>query len=379
MQFEESFYLTLLNGVSGFGPKTLVSILDQGIKPSSLWNMNSRQMKDAGIKGKKKRNLIEYRKKVDLNKILSKFRNKNFNFITILDNDYPAKLKQIYDPPPVLFYKGENLFEQPSAAVVGSRNSTVYGRKITYNIAKKLADKNINIISGMAKGIDSTAHRGALKSEFKKTTAVLGSGFEYIYPSENKMLAKKIEKNGMLISEFNPNISPVPGNFPRRNRIISGLADIVLVMEAGKKSGSLITVNYALEQGKDVMALPGNIDRPTSKGTNNLIKDGAAIITSIQDILDHLNLYMQKYTKNTKNSNNINADIYPDLNFNEKKLLKIFQHEIELNYNQIKKISGFDSDILDRTLISLEFKNLIIHKKGKKYIYKGLQNLLKPI
>ncbi|RCW51588.1 MULTISPECIES: DNA-processing protein DprA [unclassified Halanaerobium] len=379
MHIDQSFYLVILNGISGFGPKTINSILKQNIKLQYLWEMDSRELEHTGIKGRKKRKLIETRKKLDINKIYRSFKNREFNYVTIIDDNYPQKLHQIYDPPPVLFYKGKNLFDLPSAAVVGSRNSTIYGRKVTYNIARKLADKNINIISGMAKGIDSTAHRGALKSDFKKTTAVMGAGFEYIYPSENKMLAQKIKQNGMLVSEFNPNISPTPGNFPRRNRIISGLADIVLVMEAGEKSGSLITVNFALEQGKDVMALPGNIDRPTSRGTNKLIKDGAAVITSVQDVLDHLNLYIQKYDKKKENSRDKKDDIYPDLNYNEKKLLQIFQHEVEINYNQIKSISGFDSDILDRTLVSLEFKNLIIHKKGKKYIYKGLQNLLKPI
>ena len=379
MHIDQSFYLVILNGISGFGPKTINSILNQNIKLQSVWEMDGRELEDINIKGRKKRKLIETRKKLDIHDLYSSFKNKDFNYITVINENYPQKLHQIYDPPPVLFYKGKNLFDHPSAAIVGSRNSTVYGRKTTYNIARKLANKNINIISGMAKGIDSAAHRGALKSDFKKTTAIMGSGFEYIYPSENKILFQKIKKNGMLISEFNPDISPTPGNFPRRNRIISGLADIVLVMEAGRKSGSLITVNFALEQGKDVMALPGNIDRPTSRGTNNLIQDGAAVITSAQDVLDHLNLYIQKYEKKKDNNEDKKDDIYPDLNYNEKKILQIFQHEIELNYNQVKKISGFDSDILDKILISLEFKNLIIHRKGKKYIYKGLQNLLKPI
>jgi DNA processing protein len=298
-----------------------------------------------------------------------------------MDQNYPIKLKNIYDPPPVIYYKGELNFTLPAVAVIGSRNSTVYGRKIAFKTASSLAAKGINIISGLAKGIDSTAHKGALNVDAGITTAVLGSGFDFIYPSQNKNLYKKIVKNGLLITEFNPNTPPKAANFPRRNRLISGLADLILVVEAGKKSGTMITVDYALEQGKDIMAVPANIDRPTSVGSNRLIKKGAAIFTSVQDILD----YLKQYLRTEKNKNEFQfsqsqADtIFPSLSIDEKKILKLFQHEIELYYSQIIKLSNLDTDKVDKILVKFELMNLIIRLKGKKYRFKGLQNLLKPI
>jgi len=239
----------------------------------------------------------------------------------------------------------------------------------------------VNIISGLANGIDSTAHQGALSVDAGITTAILGNGFNYLYPSQNKLLSQKIMNNGLMLTEFNPEVAPRAKNFPRRNRIISALADLILVVEAGAKSGTLITVDYALEQGKDIMAVPANIDRPNSVGSNRLIKKGAAIFTKVSDVSDYLSQYLQKEKRgnNFLENNKLIKKVYPDLNYEEIKVLKLFQHEIEIYYDDLIKLSNLTTEKMDRILVKLELMNIIIRLKGKKYQFKGLQNLLKPI
>lgn len=219
-------------------------------------------------------------------KILSK-ENKT-RTLSLLDKDYPANLKYIYDPPSILYIKGNILPEDTIAvAVVGSRRATYYGLKNAENLGFQLAAGGITIISGLARGVDSAAHRGALKAR-GRTIAVLGSGLNKIYPRENEELVEEIAQNGAVISEFALDTPPLRQNFPRRNRIISGLSLGVVVVEAAKRSGALITANFALEQGREVFALPGKIDSFTSKGTHDLIKQGAKLVESIEDIIEEL-------------------------------------------------------------------------------------------
>lgn len=224
--------------------------------------------------------------------------------ISINSKEYPEKLKNIYDPPSKIYVLGnKELLKQKGIAIVGARKATQYGKKVAYRISKELAEKEINIISGLAIGIDTCAHLGAILAEnivqstiqqrlskIGKTIAVLGSGINNIYPRENIELARKIIKSGgCIISEYPLNSKPEKLHFPQRNRIISGLSDGVLVVEASKTSGSLITAEFALEQGKEVFAIPGDITKEQSKGCNELIKDGAILITSIQEIIDTIN------------------------------------------------------------------------------------------
>ena len=216
--------------------------------------------------------------------------------ILISSNEYPKKLKNIYDSPLKLYILGnKDLLNQKGIAIVGSRKATQYGKKIAFKFAKELAEKGINIISGLAIGIDSYAHLGAIQAytelnfskKIGKTIAVMGSGFNNIYPKENIELARKIIKSGgCIITEYSAETKPEKMNFPRRNRIISGLANGVLVVEAGKTSGALITAEFALEQGKEVFVIPGDITKEQSKGCNELIKDGAFLITNVQEIFN---------------------------------------------------------------------------------------------
>ena len=207
--------------------------------------------------------------------------------MTIDSKEYPEKLKNIYDPPRKIYLIGnKSLLYQKGIAIVGARDATQYGKKIAYNLAKELSEQNIVIISGLAIGIDSYAHKGSLE---KGTIAVLGSGIDNIYPKENLELAREIIKNkGCIISEYPLGTKPERLHFPQRNRIISGLSDGVVVIEASKKSGALITAEFALEQGKEIFAVPGDINKKQSEGTNQLIKDGAILLTSATDILENI-------------------------------------------------------------------------------------------
>lgn len=204
--------------------------------------------------------------------------------------EYPARLQEIKKPPKVLYYIGDlKMLERPCAAVIGSRTTTVYGRNTAVAIAGRLAEHGVSVVSGMAKGIDSCAHKGAL-SAGGKTAAVLGCGVDICYPPENDILKTELERKGLIISEYGPGTRPDRYNFPARNRIISGLCDVTIVVQARNRSGSLITAEYAAEQGREVMAVPGNIDSQYNLGNNKLIKEGAVPLISIDDVLEPFGL-----------------------------------------------------------------------------------------
>lgn len=208
--------------------------------------------------------------------------------VTFSDPAYPEALKNIYDPPPFLYVKGTLQSDDTNIiAAVGSRNASEYGKKITYTICRDLASQGITIVSGMARGIDSAAHRAALAAG-GRTIAVLGSGVDVVYPRENRTLYESIAASGAVVSEYPMGTEPNSYNFPARNRIISGLATGVLVAEASPKSGSLITARLALEQGRDVFAVPGNVFSFKSKGTNSLLRSGAKLVENAGDILEEL-------------------------------------------------------------------------------------------
>lgn len=211
--------------------------------------------------------------------------------ISIESKDYPEQLRKIHDAPLKLYILGnKEILKHIGIAIVGSRNATEYGKKVAIQFSKDLSENGINIISGLALGIDTCAHLGTLQSDFQgKTIAVLGSGLDEIYPKQNAELARRIIKSGgCIITEYALGTRPEKLHFPQRNRIISGLSKGVLVVEASEKSGSLITADFALEQGREVFAVPGNILNFTSVGTNNLIKQGAKLVTNFQDILEEL-------------------------------------------------------------------------------------------
>ncbi|MCR5468349.1 MAG: DNA-processing protein DprA, partial [Lachnospiraceae bacterium] len=240
---------------------------------------------------KKKNTLLQGRNDKTKEQLYEKLLSKDVKAVSIFDDAYPKRLKNIYDPPFVLYYKG-NIPEEDkqSISIVGARMCDEYGRTLTIQIARELALRGVSVISGMAYGVDAASHWGALKGE-GKTYAILGCGVDVIYPEKNAKLYHEILANGGgVISEFFPGTFAKPSFFPLRNRIISGMSDAVIVMEAKERSGSIITADLALEQGKDVYALPGRVGDALSFGTNRLIRQGAGIITSVESLIEDLNL-----------------------------------------------------------------------------------------
>jgi DNA processing protein len=215
--------------------------------------------------------------------------------VTFLDEDYPAHLKEIPDAPVVLYVKGNISSENSlSIAMVGSRRASVYGMSMAEKFARELAELGVTIVSGLARGIDTASHKGALKAG-GQTLAVLGCGLARVYPDENKALAEKVAQNGAVISEFPMEAGPLAYHFPQRNRIISGLSLGVVVVEASLRSGALITSRFALEQGREVFAVPGNVNHPNALGVNRMIKEGAKLITCVDDILEELKVPMEAF------------------------------------------------------------------------------------
>ncbi|MBR3674201.1 MAG: DNA-processing protein DprA [Clostridia bacterium] len=243
--------------------------------------LNYEEVEDV-LNNKYRENLEEYSKYMKKN---------NIQLITMFENEYPERLKNIYDKPVLLYVVGNTeLLKRNSVAIVGSRNCSEYGKSISRKIAYDLAKQNICVISGLAKGIDKYSHIGALDAT-GKTIAVIGSGLDNIYPYENKNLYERIIKNdGLIVTEYVIGTKPCKINFPARNRIISGLSDAIVVVEAGLRSGALITADFGLEQGKEIFAIPGNINSLNSQGTNELIKQGAVLVTKSEDITDVLRI-----------------------------------------------------------------------------------------
>ncbi len=224
---------------------------------------------------------------------------KNNAVITFNDANYPAQLKEIADPPPLLFVRGNpDLLSHPQIAIVGSRNPSSLGEETAFNFAKTLSRHGFVITSGLALGIDAASHRGALNAK-GYTVAVTGTGLDRVYPARHKELATEIVNTGVMISEFPPGTTAKANHFPRRNRIISGLCQGLLVVEAAKQSGSLITARMALEQNREVFAIPGSIHNPLARGCNALIREGAKLVETTQDILEELNQYYQQDDKIT--------------------------------------------------------------------------------
>ena len=267
--------------------EVLEKLLEKYHSLSNIWNLDREELMSCNFLEDKiiKEILnLDYRK--NLKKYLDYMEIYNVSMVTCFDEDYPKKLKDIPNRPIVLFYKGNiSIVNNYSAAIVGSRECTEYGIKCAELISKEFAKRNISIVSGLAIGIDSIGHITALNNN-SKTIAVIGNGLDNIYPSKNTKLADRIVQNGgLILSEYIVGTKPFKQNFPRRNRIISGLSDAVIVIEGSKKSGTLITANYAIEQGKEVYAVPGNIFSVNSEGTNELIKDGANLFTCKDDII----------------------------------------------------------------------------------------------
>ena len=285
-------YWVGFNIVRGIGPTRLRALLDHFGDVERAWHAPSDALRHAGLDRRSLKNLLAVRAARDLDRELERIAAVGARVLTWESPDYPRLLREIPAPPPVLYVKGTLTEEDAWAvAVVGTRRASTYGREVTRRLATTLARSGITIVSGLARGIDSVAHRAALKAG-GRTVAVLGCGIDRIYPPEHRKLAEEIIAHGTLVSDYPLGTPPEGINFPPRNRIISGLSLGVLVTEAGKGSGALITADYAAEQGRDVFAVPASILTHCSAGTNALIQDGAKVVLGPEDILEELNLTM---------------------------------------------------------------------------------------
>jgi len=293
----------------------------------------------------------------------------NNHLITLADEDYPRLLLETSDPPPILFAKGQlSCLQQPSIAIVGSRNPTAQGEKNAHDFAMLLAEFGFTIVSGLAIGIDAAAHRGALASN-GKTIAVVGTGLDIVYPAKHRELAHEIIKQGLLISEFSLGTPSLPQNFVQRNRVISGLSMGCLVVEASLQSGSLITAKFATEQDRDVFAIPGSIHSPQSKGCHQLIKQGAKLVDAVQDIVHELksehfvSLAAMPLKKNFIPAKNTSPEEIPHA---DKALLDLMSFE-PVTVEYLLQHSGLTRDTLSSILISLELDNKIASMPGGRY------------
>ena len=283
-------YWIWLASVEGLGPVKKLALLNKFKTVKKIYNATEKEiLKIDGMSDK----IVQNMQKAKDPKLLEKYEKyilkNDIKIINILDDSYPAKLKNIYAPPITIFVKGDiSLLNSKSIAIVGSREPSKYGIYVAEKFSTELSKEGITVVSGLAKGIDTFAHIGALSS-LGKTIAVLGSGIDVVYPKENAKYYKEISEKGLIISEYIVGTVPESKNFPQRNRIISGLSDGVLVVEARKNSGTMITTDFALEQGKELYVIPGNITSNLSAGTNNLIKEGAKLVTDVCEILEDLN------------------------------------------------------------------------------------------
>ncbi len=358
----EKDYLIWLNSINGIGNTTIEKLLWYFGSFEVLWNAPVSEINRVpNVRKKALEKLIETRNIEYIKKYKEKISSKNINCMDKNDELYPAILKSIPDSPHLLYGRGKIIKEDKKAiAIIGSRKCTSYGKNIAYKFAKELASYGITVVSGMAYGIDSAAHRGALDGG-GRTIAVLGCSVDICYPKSNANLMRDIIGNGAVISEYPLGTNPTPGNFPRRNRIISGLSKGVLVVEAGLKSGTLITVDYALEQGKDVFSIPGNINCSVSQGTNKLIKEGAKPVTCVEDILEEFNI--QKQIKEKDN-------LHLDLSDTERGVLEIVMKKQPIHMDMIGSILDLDAGTLNSIITILEIKEIIEQLPGKIIILK---------
>lgn len=285
-------WFSLIKGLGCIRKKKLLEICKN---PMNIYNLDKKQLLEINGIGKETVSSIINSKNIDIiNKHIEYMELNDIDIININEKEYPYNLKQIYDAPISLYVKGDkNILNNKNIAIIGCRECSDYGKKAAKYFAYNLSKENVNIVSGLARGIDSYAHIGNIcaVNEYKincgKTIAVVGNGLDIVYPKENYDVANRIiETGGIIISEYPCGTKPDKMNFPARNRIISGISDGVLVVEAKEKSGTLITVDFALEQGRDVFVVPGNINSINSVGTNDLIKQGARCVTAYRDVLD---------------------------------------------------------------------------------------------
>jgi DNA processing protein len=345
--------------IKGIGAVRLQALIHHFGDLESAWQAAPVELARAGLGSKLVERVGQARQGVNLEKLWEQIACQGIHVLTWHDEAYPARLKEIEQPPPVLYVRGEYLPEDLFAvAIVGTRRVTPYGRQITEEIARFLAGSGLTVISGLARGVDALAHSAALKAG-GRTLAVLGSGVDRIYPPEHRALAEQMVERGAVISDYPPGTPPEASNFPPRNRIISGLSLAVVVIEAGETSGALITAEFAAEQGREVFAVPGSILAPQSKGTNKLIQQGAQPLLCASDLMQALNLTRLGEQKAARKM--LPADAV------ETQLLEALSDQ-PAHVDEIRNQTGLPIEKVSATLALMELKGMVRQVGGMNYI-----------
>ena len=354
----ERKYWIGFNVVKGIGPARFRALLEAFGDLESAWRASPQALRAAGLDRRALESLLAARAGLDLDAQEARLAAAGVHVLTWDDPDYPRRLRDIPDSPPVLYLRGTpSPADDWALAVVGARRATAYGREVTRALVAALAASKITIVSGLARGIDAIAHQAALDAG-GRTMAVLGSGLDTIYPPEHTRLAEAITSSGALVSDYPLGTRPERINFPPRNRIISGLALGVLVVEAGEVSGALITVDHALEQGKPVFAVPGGIFSHSSRGTNRLIQQGAKPVLAVEDILEELNLTMVVQQ--------VEARAALPVSQSEIKLLNHLSVE-PIHVDDLRALAGLPIAEVSATLAMMELKGMVRQAGGMNY------------
>lgn len=366
---EEQIYLNALNRISFLGPVRMAALLKRFSSPREVWGATA-----AGLGGIPElsglgERLIEERRRIDPLREWQRLQELGISCLSPGSPCYPALLKQIAQPPFLLYCLGEwRAGDNLALAIVGSRRCTFYGKEAASRLAGDLAAAGFNIVSGMALGVDTAAHKGALGAA-GRTAAVLGCSVERCYPASNRSLMEQIAKNGTVISEFPLDTPPLPQHFPQRNRIISGLSLGTVVVEASLKSGALITAFSALEQNREVFAVPGNIGSPYSRGCHRLIKEGARLVESAGDVIEELGAIAAAAASGGTAGEKAAKPQEPGtetLDDDEKKILELIPYQ-PLHIDEIVRLSGMEAACTGASLLSLELKGLVCQLPGKYF------------
>ncbi|MCB8979703.1 MAG: DNA-protecting protein DprA [Ardenticatenaceae bacterium] len=348
------------NLVKGIGPAKVQALLDYYGSLANAWHANEFELYKIGLDKRAVANFLQTRHDVDLDATLAQVEKAKIKLLTWESPDYPNYLREIPTPPPLLYVMGD-LLEQDrwAVAVVGTRRLTSYGRQVTRDLVAGLVQNNITVVSGLARGIDAVAHKTAVDLG-GRTLAVLGSGLDAIYPADNRTLAQEITQgHGAIISEYGLGVQPEAKNFPPRNRIISGLSLGVIIVEAGERSGALITTNFALEQNRDVFAVPGNINSPASQGPNKLIQEGAKLVTRVEDVLEELNLHMVAERTAVQL-------VLPETA--EEIALYTQLSAQPVHIDELSRSTGLPSALVSSTLTLMELKGMVQQVGGMNYV-----------
>ncbi|WKZ70432.1 MAG: DNA-processing protein DprA [Melioribacteraceae bacterium] len=360
--------LSLLLKIDGLGPSKILNLVSKFHSPSEIFAACKNELSQVSLISSTLARRIQLASNELLDHVkifqqeIEQLNERGFKLITYFDSEYPAILKNIYSPPIFLFVWGKLMDDDKySLAVVGTRRPTAYGRKIAEKISVELVENRITIVSGLARGIDSIAHKTALKNG-GRTVAILGSGLDKIYPPENKDLAKEISENGAVISEFPLGTKPDAQNFPRRNRIISGLTLGSVIVETNINGGAMQTARLALDQNREVFAVPGNLESPQSEGTNELIKESRAkLITSAEDILVELDLKLKPILGKNIPKEKLDISLF------EQNILDHLDNN-PIHIDQLSQKLGCSTSDCLVNLLTLEFKGLVKQLPGKQFI-----------